>query len=120
MARIPEVELKLQRWAQWIAEGDGDGFPAMSVLHRSWQPPSPGTTPSLKVGCNDDDARRTHRAVGRLSVRLSNTLIVHYVKRLPLVDQAAELQCAESTVIARIDLAHVRLRADPWLVFATN
>lgn len=111
MARDVDVEGRLLRWAAYVTVGDGSGFPAMSVIHPEWQPPSPGTTPSMKVS-SFSDAKQTHRAIGRLSQRQANTLVVHYVLKLPLADQAARLGCAESTVTARIDQAHARLRAE--------
>ena len=45
-ARDERIEARLQRWARWVTVGDGSGFPTMSVLHREWTPPSPGTTPT--------------------------------------------------------------------------
>ena len=80
----------------------------MSVIHPEWQPPSPGTTPSMKVA-SASDARQTHRAIARLSQRQANTLVVHYVLKLSLANQAQRLGCAESTVTARIAHAHARL-----------
>jgi DNA-directed RNA polymerase specialized sigma24 family protein len=108
-ARDEAVEARLQRWAQWVTAGDGSGFPAMSVLHPSWQPPSPGTTPTLKVGSNND-AQQTHRALKQLSLRLRNTVVVHYCHKVPLAEQARRLECAESTVTARIGLIHQQVR----------
>jgi DNA-directed RNA polymerase specialized sigma24 family protein len=105
MARDPQIEARLLRWAAWRTVGDGSGFPVMSVIHPEWQPPSPGVTPTLKVGAATD-VRQTNRAIAKLSLRLRNTLVVHYVHRLPLVDQAARLECEVSTVIARIAAAH--------------
>jgi DNA-directed RNA polymerase specialized sigma24 family protein len=108
-ARDEAIEARLQRWAQWVTAGDGSGFPAMSVLHPSWQPPSPGTTPTLKVGSNSD-AQQTHRALKQLSLRLRNTVVVHYCHKVPLAEQARRLECAESTVTARIGLIHQQVR----------
>jgi DNA-directed RNA polymerase specialized sigma24 family protein len=108
MARDPRIEARLQRWADWVSVGDGSGYPVMSVLHSEWQPPSPGVTPTMKVS-SSSDVRATHRAVGRLSQRLANTLVVHYCMKLPLAEQAMRLDCAESTVMQRVDLAHRQL-----------
>ena len=115
MARIDAIEARLVRWAQHLVVGDGSGFPTMCVLHPQWQPPAPGQTPTMKVS-HATDARETHRAIGLLSMRLANTLVVHYVLKLPLAEQAARLGCTPSTVIARIDLAHRLLQGH----FATN
>lgn len=110
MARIDWVEQRLQRWAQAVTVGDGSGYPVMSVLHEDWMPPSPGVTPSMKVS-SASDARSTHRAIERLSQRLKNTLVVHYLLALPLPDQAARLGCAVDTVHGRIEAAHAQLAA---------
>ena len=109
MARIEWVEQRLQRWAQAVTVGDGSGFPAMSVLHEDWMPPSPGVTPSMKVSLGRNDARSTHRAIALLSKRLQNTPVVHYVLGLPLCDQATRLECAIDTVHGRIESAHAQL-----------
>jgi DNA-directed RNA polymerase specialized sigma24 family protein len=117
-ARDDAIEARLQRWAQWVTAGDGSGFPTMSVLHREWTPPSPGTTPTLKVAAGSD-VRQTHRALAQLSVRLRNTVVVHYCHKVPLVEQARRLECAESTVVQRVALVHQHLRlwlADPCAV----
>lgn len=109
MARIDWIEERLLRWAQAVTVGDGSGYPVMSVLHEDWMPPSPGVTPSMKVSVGRNDAASTHRAIGRLSQRLQTTLVVHYVLRLRLVDQAERLGCAVDTVHGRIDSAHAQL-----------
>lgn len=108
MARDVRIEARLLRWAQAVTVGDGSGFPAMSVLHREWMPPSSGMLPTLKVAPHSD-VMGTHRAIERLSLRLRNTLAVHYCLRLPMVDQADRLECAVPTIHARIDQAHREL-----------
>lgn len=108
MARDQRIEARLQRWAQWVTVGDGSGYAAVNTLHPNWSPPTPGMRPSLKVA-KGSDAPQTHRAIRRLSLRLANTLVVHYCLRLPLADQAARLECAESTVGQRVEEAHRRL-----------
>jgi DNA-directed RNA polymerase specialized sigma24 family protein len=109
-ARDEAIEARLQRWAQWVTVGDGSGFPTMSVLHREWTPPSPGTTPTLKVSASSD-VRQTHRALEQLSVRLRNTVVVHYCHKVPLAEQARRLECAESTVVQRVAVARRMLLA---------
>lgn len=119
MARDPKIEERLLRWAQAVTVGDGNGFPAMSVLHPQWQPPTPGQTPTLKVAAGSD-VRQTHRAIGELSLRLRNTIVVHYVVRGTIQEQARRLECAPDTVHARIEEAHRRLAAHLAGVFATS
>lgn len=105
MAHNPVIEARLQRWAQWVNVGDGSGYPVKSVLHEDWSPPSSGMTPTMKVA-HATDARQTHRAIARLSLRLANTLVVHYCLRLPIDQQAERLECDRSTVYARVERAH--------------
>lgn len=111
MSRLGVIEARLLRWAEAVTVGDGSGYPSMSVLHENWSPPGGGVTPTMKAAPARSDAAQTHRAIGHLSVRLQNTLVVHYCLRLPMAEQAARLQCGERTVRARIELAHRKLAA---------
>lgn len=102
------IHARLQEWAHWrTLGGSGDGYPTKSVLHPSWMPPTPGTTPTPKVstGGNARRQRDVDCAVGLLSRRMSDTVVVHYCMRLPVPEQALRLGCAESTVHARIRTA---------------
>ena len=108
MARDADIEARLLRWAQAVTVGDGSGFPSMSMLHPEWQPPSPGMRPSMKTA-PASDVGSTHRAVARLSMRLRNTIVVHYCLRLSMELQAARLDCAVDTVHGRIEQAHREL-----------
>ena len=98
------METRLREWAAWLTSGgDGAGYSAMSVIHPDWSPPSPGSTPTLKVarrGCQRE--QDLHAAVLQLSRRLQATLLVYYCKRLSVAEQAAMLECAEATVHARV------------------
>lgn len=110
MGKDDRIERLLIEWAQWLTVGDGSGYASMSPLHVDWSPPSPGQTPTLKVG-KATAAGRTHRAIGQLSQRLQNTLVVHYVLKLPLAEQGERLECRPSTVVERVAAAHRELRA---------
>ena len=109
------IEHRLLEWAAWVTVKGGNGYPVTNVLHQSWMPPAPGTTPTLKalVG-KDHQHRQTHRAIGTLSVRLANTIVVHYCFGLRGEAAGLRLQCAESTVRHRIREAHRRIAL--WLV----
>lgn len=98
------MEQRLREWAAWLTGGgNGAGYSAMSVIHPNWMPPTPGTTPTLKVSASNAQRERAlHAAVLSLSRRLQATLLVHYCKRLSVADQAAMLECAEPTVHARV------------------
>lgn len=110
MARDQRIEARLQRWAEAVTVGDGSGYAVVNPLHANWSPPTAGQRPGMKTA-RASDVRETHRAIGQLSVRLANTLVVHYCMRLPLSEQALRLECAQSTVLQRIDEAHGRLLA---------
>lgn len=105
MARDVEIEARLKRWAEWRKVGDGSGYSSISPLHPNWTPPSPGMRPGVRAA-RPTDARQTDCAVRRLSARLQMTLELHYCRNLSLAEQAERLDCAESTVVQRIDSAH--------------
>ena len=109
MARDERIDALLREWAQYLDSGDGSGFSTMSVLHQDWTPPGGGVLPTLKVA-RRSTVWRTHAAVGQLSIRLRNTLVVHYVLKLKLEEQAQRLECAVSTVHQRVIEAHRLLR----------
>jgi DNA-directed RNA polymerase specialized sigma24 family protein len=111
MARDPLIEARLQRWAEWVQVGDGSGYPCRSVLHEDWLPPSQGITPVPKLLRAGNDGPQTHRALGKLSsATLRNTVVVHYVHRWPLQQQAEYLGCAVDTVHDRVERVHRELR----------
>jgi DNA-directed RNA polymerase specialized sigma24 family protein len=110
MARDEAMHQRLQVWAQWLALGDGSGYPTMSVLHEDWSPPSPGLSPSMKVA-HPSSARQTHRVMQAWSARLRNTVFLVYVcPSMPVSEWARRLECSESAVHARIENAHLLLR----------
>ena len=108
MPRDARIEARLQRWAQWVMVGDGNGYPAVNVLSEDWSPPSGGITPTMKVS-SATDVRATHRALVRLSQRMRNTVVVHYCMRLSVAEQAARLECSEAAVHDRIERVHREL-----------
>lgn len=108
MARNPEIDARLRRWAEAVTGGDGSGYPVTSPLHQNWMPPSPGQLPTLKVA-RASDAQHTHQALRRLSDRLQATVVVHYVKRWSVAAQCDALQCAEATLHERIERVHAQL-----------
>lgn len=115
MAHDAAIEKRLQEWAQWVTSGQrGAGYPSKSVLHESWSPPDPGSTPTPKIS-NGNEARNwaTHRAIGRLQRRFRNTVIVCYcIRPLTLQQQAERLKVAPSTVYARLAMARRLVKMD--------
>lgn len=108
MSRIDWVELRLRDWAQWLMIGDGSGYSSKCTIHPEWSPPTPGTTPTMKVSAATH-VPETHRAVKKLSERLQQTLVLNYCTNLSLEDQAIRLACQVDTVHARITSAHREL-----------
>ena len=102
---VDVLQQRLQAWAAWLTGGgSGSGYPTKSVLHSSWLPPTPGTTPTMKAntGGAGQRERELHRIIGSLSVRLQNTLVVVYVMRASAAEQVVLLDCQASTVRARV------------------
>jgi len=110
MARDEAMHQLLLAWAQWVTVGDGSGYPTMSVLHEDWSPPSPCTTPTMKVAA-PSSARRTHRAMQGWSARMRDTVMLYYcLPSITVAEMGVRLGCAERTVHERIAQAHVLLR----------
>jgi len=108
MSRIDWVELRLKDWAQWLMIGDGSGYSSKCTLHPEWSPPTPGTTPTMKVSAASH-VPETHRAIKMLSERLQQTLVLVYCTNLSQEDQAIRLACQVGTVKARVWTAHREL-----------
>lgn len=101
------MERHLLAWGGWLQGGRRvDGYPVTNVLHESWLPPSPGMTPTMKVGGRSDRIERVvHGAVAGMSVRMQNTLVVVYVMRASPAEWPERLGCAEATVRQRVQQA---------------
>lgn len=111
MARDDRIEAMLQAWAEYVSVGDGSGYPSVSVLHKSWMPPTPGRTPTIKVARFSLDAARIEAALRELGTKWWRVAMVHYVKRGSIAWQAEQLDCQPGTVYARVELLHARLAA---------
>ena len=108
MRRDERIEALLREWAQWLVVGDGSGYPRTSMIHPEWTPPAKGGTPSIKVG-GSGRGEMVHGLVGRLSVRLQDTLVLAYCTQLPVAEQAHRLGCQAETVAQRVREAHRQL-----------
>lgn len=109
MARDAAIEARLLRWAEAVTIGDASGYASVCTLHESWSPPQAGQRPTLKVGVASD-VRETHRAIGRLSLRLRNAVVVRYCYGGTIAEQAMRMECAPDTVRDRVERAHHALR----------
>lgn len=96
------IDQRLRRWASWLASGDSAGYPRVNVLHPSWAPPSPGARPVVRAGRRGVEMAATHAAVGQLSLRLRNAVVMHYCLHLPAAQAAERQGCAPGTVGARL------------------
>ena len=104
--KIAAIDERLQRWALAVTVGDGSGYPVTSVLHPNWSPPSPGMTPTLKVGAASD-VKQTHAAICTLqSANLMMAIVAHYIKRGTIEAQAAWAGCKADTLMDRVGRAH--------------
>lgn len=97
---------RLLAWAAWLTGGGSSaGYPTKNVLHSSWLPPAPGTTPTMVTAPAGTTRRERelHRIISQaLSVRLQNTLVVVYLMRASTTEQTVLLECQPSTVRARV------------------
>lgn len=110
MAQIEWVHARLQAWAERVTVGGGDGYAVVNVLHPSWSPPSKGSRPAMKISLGQGlEIGRTHQAVRMLSLRLRNTIILVYCRKLSAAEAAVRLDCSESGVHQRITRAHLEL-----------
>lgn len=109
---------RLLSWAQWVTTGGAAvGYPVKSVLHESWMPPARGSTPTMRAAAGSDKRERdTHSAIGRLSLKLRNVVVVHYVQKLTVDDQASMLNISAGTLHARVrrarEMIHVLLSGE--------
>jgi DNA-directed RNA polymerase specialized sigma24 family protein len=108
MGRDVGIEARLQRWADWVTVGDGSGYSGVCTLHENWSPPTAGQAPTLKVA-DSVDVMDTHRAIGRLNLKLRNAVVVRYIYGGTIAEQADRLGCAPETVRDRVERAHAAL-----------
>lgn len=103
---VDVLQQRLLAWAAWLTGGKGAaGYPTKSVLHNSWLPPAPGSTPTMASApaSGGSRERQLHAIISQvLSVRLQNTLVVVYLMRAPAAEQVLLLDCQPSTVRARV------------------
>jgi|GEM_PF-1497778 len=105
MTEVDVLHERLQAWAAWLTAGtSGAGYPTKSVLHSSWLPPTPGSTPTMRTTptSSTKQQRELHAVIQTLCLRLQNTLVVVYLMRVSPAVQATLLDCQPSTVRARV------------------
>lgn len=107
MARIEDIERRLQNWARWKlgAVHSGLGYASMSWAAT---PAGRGMRESI-IPTIDCEAEQTDRAVLALESRLRATVEVEYLQGWSLRRKAQQLACSEPTVKTRIWQAHRQL-----------
>jgi hypothetical protein len=111
MARIEDIERRLQNWARWKlgAVHSGLGYAAMRWAGGVV---TPGRRESV-IPTIDCEAEETDRAVQELEPRLRATVEVEYLQGCSLRRKAQQLACSEPAVKSRIWQAHRQL--SHWL-----
>jgi DNA-directed RNA polymerase specialized sigma24 family protein len=104
------MEQVLQGWGAWVDSGGRTGnYPRTSPLHPTWMPPSASAereTP--RAGRNFSDV---HAQIAELPPKLRDSLLLHYVLKLPPKTHGERVGCTPSAVSARILRAHRALAA---------
>lgn len=115
MARIEDVERRLQNWARWkVSRGAGH----MGFAGVNWGA-DVGTRSAYresKIPTSDCEAEETDRAVLSLAGPLRAAVVEVYTGRGFVADHLNRLQCSHRTMYARIDQAHRVL--DAWFMAA--
>ena len=111
MARIPDIERRLENWARWLATGNAGRYAGAAWGEIRVDRSNPW--PEAPIPTNEADAVLTDHAVAALEHRLQRTVVVHYTHGGTVRSQLAELGgMAEATLHSHIDAAHKCL--DRW------
>ncbi len=109
MARIEDIERRLQNWARWKLGigGGGLGYGSGSA----WDVEVRSGYREAVIPTVDCEAEETDQAVERLESRLRVTVHAVYVDPGSGARKAAALGIAESSLYARVEEAHRHLSA---------
>lgn len=102
------VERRLLEWAAWKTRGgSADGYPRKSVLHPSWSPPTPGSTPTMATSSTGSEARerQVDSCVQELRPKLRDAVVVRYLMRASIEEQVKRAGCTADGVRKRIQIA---------------
>ena len=111
MARIEEVERRLQNWARWKMGGGSGGLGFAGVQLTS--DTSRAGYREAVIPTMDCEAEETDRAIGTLPSELRRTLEVVYLDGDGMASKAKKLACTRITVDSRVWRAHQLINA--WL-----
>jgi DNA-directed RNA polymerase specialized sigma24 family protein len=105
MARIPDIEHRLVKWARWKPGGTTGGLGYSSADMTRERVDSSGAAAIIQ----DGEQAITDQAVDALEIHLRDTVHVVYLAGGSRARNAQRLGVAESTINTRIDEAHRRL-----------
>lgn len=111
MARIEDIERRLQNWARWKVGGSAGGLGYASVNLAG--DTSRALYREARIPTDDCEAEETDRAVASLDSELRRTVEVVYLDGGGTKRKADLLNCTESTIKSRIWRAHRQLSC--WL-----
>jgi hypothetical protein len=104
MARIEDIDRRLQNWGRWKHGAGAGGLGYARV--RSMMRVDGGEQAGPIVPTNDCEAQDTDGAVMALPSELRATIEVYYVQGGGMADKAKRLACTEPTIRNRIARAH--------------
>lgn len=107
MAKIQWVHHRLERWALWVAGGQGGG------CHPMWRNAEPGTDGPRReavIPVNSLEASADDEAIKRLRDPLRETVQLYYMHDSSFTQR--KLCITGATLSARIDQAHRALAAE--------
>ena len=104
MARIDDIDRRLQNWGRWKHGAGAGGLGYARV--RSMMRVDGGEHAGPVVPTNDCEAQDTDDAVMSLASELRATIEVYYVLGGGMGDKAIRLACTEATIRNRLARAH--------------
>lgn len=116
MARIENIQQRLENWALWSARGAGGGLGYASVSVLASDTWSRGRYNGMTIPVMDIEAEETDQAVKALRLSRSHlfvTLEMVYIKGIGVREAARRMRRAESTIHAQ--LAEADRLIQSWL-----
>ena len=109
MARIPEIERRLQNWARWHALMSSGGGNYASVDLTQDKVDNQGWDAPTVIPTDDAEADETDKAVQALEHDQRVAVQKAYLGSGSVAERARKLGISLATLYARVDLAHVAL-----------
>lgn len=106
MARIPEIDRRLQNWARYIARLNSGGGNYASVDFGVSRVDGGGYDAPTVIPISDGEAQETDRAVERLELGQRDAVRAAYLGTGSVKERARKLGLSLATLYARVELAH--------------